>query len=88
MADPLAPDRIDVDRRIKRERLRLVYEQIPRSIPLTIAAVTVMAVLGALSLPAWAVSLWWFGMVGLVLLRYATVQQFRRSELDPADHRD
>ena len=79
MAEVLLPKQADIQRRILKERLRLVYEQTPRSIPLTLVAVTVMAFLGSRNIPPWAVALWWLGMAGLAMLRYGAVRSFRRT---------
>jgi diguanylate cyclase (GGDEF)-like protein len=87
MAEVLLPKQADIQRRILRERLRLVYEQTPRSIPLTLVAVTVMAFLGSRNIPPWAVALWWFGMAGLALLRYGAVLSFRRTKGDDETQR-
>jgi len=87
MAEVALTNQADIQRRILRERLRLVYEQTPRSIPLTLVAVTLMAVLGSRNIPVWAVALWWLGMAGLALLRYATVRGFRRTKGDDEHQR-
>ena len=87
MAEVLLPKQADIQRRILQERLRLVYEQTPRSIPFTLVAVTAMAALGGRNVPLWAVLLWWLGMVGLAMLRYAAVRGFRRTKDDDENQR-
>ncbi len=87
MSRALAASETDIRRRIVSERLRLVWEQTPRAILLTLLAATAVAMVGARSLPLWVVLMWWLAMAGLAWLRYLTGTRHRDSEGDEAAQR-
>ena len=74
-------DQREIRRQIKQERLRLIYEQMPRSfIPMLLVVTLIVVVLLAAEASMWQVAIWWLLMLGLTFNRTQNSHDFRKDE--------